>query len=137
MTAHNRYFLDSNIVLYSIGDDVFKQEIAKKLLRNPNAVISTQVLNEFCNVVLRKKLMAEDGLFSSIEFFRKYLTILELSSDLVINALNIKNRYQYSYWDSLIIATALKSGVTILYSEDMANGQIIDNQLTIVNPFNL
>lgn len=135
MTDHNRYFLDSNIVLYSIGDDVFKQEIAKKLLRNTNAVISTQVLNEFCNVVFRKKLMTEDSLLLSIEFFTKYLTIAELSSDLVIKALNLKNRYHYSYWDSLIIATALKSGITILYSEDMADGQTIDNQLTIVNPF--
>lgn len=136
MTAPNRYFLDSNIVLYSIGDDVFKKEIAKKLLRNPNAVISTQVLNEFCSVVFRKKLMAKDNLLLSIEFFRKYLTILDLTSDLVIKALTIKNRYQYSYWDSLIVATALKSGVRILYSEDMAHSQIIDSQLTIINPFN-
>lgn len=56
MTAHNRYFMDSNILLYAIGDDLHKQPIAERLLRSPNAIISTQVLNEFCNVVFRKKI---------------------------------------------------------------------------------
>lgn len=135
MTEHNHCFVDTNILLYSIGQDEHKQIIAEKLIRNPNIVISTQVLNEFCNVVFKKKLMSSDELLSSIQFYQKYLTIADISSDLVIQALNIKQRYQYSYWDSLIIATALKSGVSILYSEDMAHSQTIDGKLTIINPF--
>lgn len=62
--------------------------------------------------------------------------MVDLGNDLVIKALNIKNRYQYSYWDSLIIATALKTDVKTLYSEDMSHSQVIDNRLTIINPFN-
>lgn len=135
MTDSNRYFVDTNILLYSIGKDEYKQHIAEKLIRNPNVVISTQVLNEFCNVVFKKKLMSPDELLLSIQFYQKYLMVADLESELVVNALKIKNRYQYSYWDSLIVATALKSGVSILYSEDIAHGQIIDNQLTIINPF--
>lgn len=121
--------------MYSIGKEQCKQVTAENLIRNRNVIISTQVLNEFCNVVFKKKLMTSDELLSSIQFYQKYLTIANLDSDLVINALNIKDRYHYSYWDSLIIATALKSGVNILYSEDMAHGQIIDGKLIIVNPF--
>ena len=135
MIDHNLYFMDSNILLYSIGEDVHKQTVAEKLIRNPNAVISVQVLNEFCNVIFRKKIMSADELSSSIEFFKKYLLILDLDSQLVIHALNIKNRYHYSYWDSLIIATSLKAKASVLYSEDMHHGQMIDNQLTIINPF--
>lgn len=135
MTAHNRYFMDSNILLYAIGDDLHKQPIAERLLRSPNAIISTQVLNEFCNVVFRKKLMTDDELLSSIKFFQKYFAIIDLGSHLVIDALTIKNRHQYSYWDSLIIATALKSNADILYSEDMHHTHVIDNKLTIINPF--
>ncbi|AWY20662.1 PIN domain-containing protein [Moraxella bovis] len=134
MTAHNHYFMDSNILLYSIGDDD-KQPIAEKLSRNPNAVISTQVLNEFCNVVFRKKLMTDDELLSSIRFFKKYFTIIDLNSDFVVDALHIKKRYQYSYWDSLLIATALYANTPILYSEDMHHNHIIENKLTIINPF--
>ena len=135
MIDHNLYFMDSNILLHSIGEDVHKQTVAEKLIRNPNAVISVQVLNEFCNVIFRKKIMSADELSSSIEFFKKYLLILDLDSQLVIHALNIKNRYHYSYWDSLIIATSLKAKASVLYSEDMHHGQMIDNQLTIINPF--
>ena len=135
MIDHNLYFMDSNILLYSIGEDVHKQTVAEKLIRNPNAVISVQVLNEFCNVIFRKKIMSADELSSSIEFFKKYLLILDLDSQLAIHALNIKNRYHYSYWDSLIIATSLKAKASVLYSEDMHHGQMIDNQLTIINPF--
>ena len=135
MIDHNLYFMDGNILLYSIGEDVHKQTVAEKLIRNPNAVISVQVLNEFCNVIFRKKIMSADELSSSIEFFKKYLLILDLDSQLAIHALNIKNRYHYSYWDSLIIATSLKAKASVLYSEDMHHGQMIDNQLTIINPF--
>lgn len=80
MIDHNLYFMDSNILLYSIGEDVHKQTVAEKLIRNPNAVISVQVLNEFCNVIFRKKIMSADELSSTIEFFKKYLFILDLDS---------------------------------------------------------
>ncbi|WLF84957.1 PIN domain-containing protein [Moraxella sp. ZY210820] len=135
MSVKQPYFIDSNILLYSIGDDVHKKQIAKQLVRNTHLIISTQVLNEFCNVAFKKKLLTPEQLFVSVDGFRQVFTVMDLTSDLVINALNIKDRYHYSYWDSLIIATALKSGVSILYSEDMAHSQIIDGKLTIINPF--
>ncbi len=109
MTDRHLYFVDSNILLYSIGEDINKQNIAEQLIRSPSAIISVQVLNEFCNVVFRKTLMKPDELLSSIEFFKKYIFILDIDSQLVVDALNIKNRYHYSYWDSLIIAASLKA----------------------------
>ncbi len=72
MTDRHLYFVDSNILLYSIGEDINKQNIAEQLIRSPSAIISVQVLNEFCNVVFRKTLMKPDELLSSIEFFKKY-----------------------------------------------------------------
>jgi predicted nucleic acid-binding protein len=50
-------------------------------------------------------------------------------------AITIKQRYRYSYWDSLIIASALEANCSILYTEDMHNGQIIEKRLKILNPF--
>jgi predicted nucleic acid-binding protein len=47
----------------------------------------------------------------------------------------VKDKYRYSYWDSMIIASALDSKCSILYSEDMQHGQVIDKDLIILNPF--
>jgi len=58
-----------------------------------------------------------------------------LNVETVINALKIKQKYQYSYYDSLIISTALQNDCNILYSEDMHNHHLIENKLTIINPF--
>ena len=46
----------------------------------------------------------------------------------------LKNRYRFSYWDSLVIGSALDAGCTILYSEDLQHGQHIEDRLHIVNP---
>ncbi|MFM6846199.1 MAG: PIN domain-containing protein, partial [Dolichospermum sp.] len=53
----------------------------------------------------------------------------------VIQALEINAKYNYSYWDSLIIATALLSECSIIYSEDMHHNQLIENTVRIINPF--
>jgi predicted nucleic acid-binding protein len=50
-------------------------------------------------------------------------------------ALDILERYNFSWYDSLIVATALEADCEILYSEDMQNGQVIERRLRIVNPF--
>ena len=52
----------------------------------------------------------------------------------MLHASDLRSAYHLSYWDSLIIASALAVGATILYTEDMHDGLIVDNQLTIVNP---
>jgi len=56
------------------------------------------------------------------------------SKDLIFSALNITDRWNYSFYDSLIIASAIEASATILFSEDLQGGQTIDS-LKIVNPF--
>jgi len=51
------------------------------------------------------------------------------------SSFELKNKYGYSIWDSLIIASALENNCSILYTEDMKNGQVIENRLKIINPF--
>jgi predicted nucleic acid-binding protein len=58
-----------------------------------------------------------------------------IASEQVIKAIEIRGRYGFSYWDSLIVATALLSGCSILYSEDMQHDQVIESMLKIINPF--
>jgi predicted nucleic acid-binding protein len=66
-------------------------------------------------------------------FYRKYL-IIESNRAILLHASDLRTVYRLSYWDSLIIASALAAGATILYTEDMHDGLIVNNQLTIVNP---
>lgn len=128
-------FIDSNILIYALTDKGEKGKIASNLLRSHSIVISTQVLNEFCNVLLRKNLMTIDELKLVLPRLQQDFKIMLIDFNLVENTLNIKQRLNYSYWDSLIVATALASGVPTLHSEDMHHSQVIDGQLTIINPF--
>lgn len=130
-----RVFIDSNILIYSVSDEGKKSIIAQNLLSSHRITISVQVLNEFCNVMIKKRILTLDELIKVIATFCQDFEVLPISETLVSQALSIKQRLNYSYWDSLIVATALASGVSTLYSEDMHHDQTIDGQLTIVNPF--
>lgn len=128
-------FFDSNILIYAMSDDYPKNQIAQELLNTHHVVISTQVLNEFCNVMIKKRYVDFDKLTYIISAFANDYDILTVDTKLAIHALNIKAKYHYSYWDSLMIACALQANTPILYSEDMHHNHIIENKLTIINPF--
>jgi len=53
----------------------------------------------------------------------------------ITKAMDMSSRLKFPYWDSLIVASALEAGCDILYTEDLQHGQIIDNRLTVRNPF--
>jgi predicted nucleic acid-binding protein len=53
----------------------------------------------------------------------------------LLQASQLRDRHSFSYWDSLIVASALAEGATVVYSEDMHSGLTVENQLQIINPF--
>lgn len=137
----DRYFLDTNIIIYSFDDrNVSKQEISKNLITEGilqrQAVISYQVVQEFVNVSTRKFAMP-----LTLKDCELYLdSILSpmwevySSKELIHSAFDITERWQYSFYDSLIIAAALEASCNILYSEDLQHEQKIYS-LQILNPF--
>jgi predicted nucleic acid-binding protein len=127
------YFLDTNVIIEAFSSNHYKVNIAKKLL-NQHPTISTQVINEFISVCLKKlKINRQDTYFLANELLT-HCKVMPVDSNTVRQAMIISQRYNYSHWDCLIIATALQSGCSILYSEDMQNEQLIGN-LKIINPF--
>lgn len=130
----DRIFIDSNIWLYLFDVDLSKKSKALSLLKE-NHFISTQVLSENANVCLRKFNMSIDDVQHHIENLSHHCSVLEITQKIIFQAFSIHKNYQYSYYDSLIISTALEHDCTMLYSEDMQNGQLINGQLTIKNPF--
>lgn len=137
----DKSFIDTNIFIYSFDNsDPEKQFIAKKIidngLTNASSIISYQVIQEFINVSTKK---FKNPL--SIPDCNKYLSVvleplcqIFSSIDLYYQALEIMERWKYSFYDSLIISAAIKGSCSVLYSEDLQNQQSIYD-LTIINPF--
>ncbi|TAF77625.1 MAG: PIN domain-containing protein [Bacteroidetes bacterium] len=128
------FFMDTNIALYAICNKGAKSEIAQNLL-SFKPIISTQVVTESVNVMIKKLK------FSKIEAFEKASDLLEVCTLSLIKesslniAFEISKKYQFSYWDSLIVAVALESNCETLYSEDMSHNLLIDGKVKILNPF--
>ena len=97
--------------------------------------VSTQVINEVSNNMLKKLGFDEPSVIEFIDSCYKRYLIISFSKDILLKASLIRTKYRYSYWDSTIIASALKNKCDILYSEDLNSGQEIEEQLKIVNPF--
>lgn len=133
----DRVFLDTNILIYFYSEDELeKRKKVKQLLKANKVVISTQIMNEFSNVMLRKYKKDSQTLEEIIEAFKRQFAVINLTTDLTLKALKIHRRYRYSFWDSLVLSAALHSGCPILYTEDLSHNQEIENRLKIKNPFN-
>lgn len=129
-------FLDSNVVVYAYSDDEQdKQAIARRLIKTPETFASTQVLQEFCNATRRRLKSEWPAIRAAIAELQFKLLIHTNTASTVEDALRVAERYGFSFYDSLIIAAALETGCTTLYSEDMQDGQVIDGKLEIKNPF--
>ena len=127
-------FLDTNIILYGIDSNLEKSKIAHKLVSG-NPCISTQVINEFANVLLRKYKWLPKEVASTINEISERLSIIIVTEKTAIAATTLLEEYYFSWWDSLMVAAALEANCKILYSEDMQHNQVINNVLTIKNPF--
>ena len=133
----DKIFLDSNIVLYSYSKtELDKNKIANNLIFSLDEIlISTQVINEVTNILYKKFKLDVKSIENVILEIDNNFKIVNFSLTTQIKAIKIKDKYRLQYYDSLILATALENGCTILYSEDMQHEQIIENQITIINPF--
>ena len=126
--------MDSNIWLYAFMDsNSDKRSHALQLIESPDIVLSTQVINEVCCNLLRKASYTEAEIQQTIRNFQARYPILYVTADIIRYASILRESHSFSYWDSLIIATAINADCSVVYSEDMQNGLHIDN-LTIINP---
>lgn len=135
----DKCFVDTNILVYahdrSTGiKHVKARELVQALWDSGDGVLSTQVLQELC-VNLRRKAGSPLTLDEVRSLIRDYAAweIVTNTPESVLEALEIENRYQISFWDALIIQAARQSGASILYSEDLAAGQHYVS-IRVVNP---
>lgn len=130
-------FVDTNVWLYAFieNGDSAKSARASGLIQQGSIRLSTQVVNEVCVNLLKKAKFSENALRQLIDAFYTKYDVADLQRSTFLAASDLRDRYSFSYWDSVIVASALETGAEILYSEDMQDGLLVNNQLRIVNPF--
>jgi predicted nucleic acid-binding protein len=127
-------FFDTNVLLYLLSADAVKADRAEEIIA-AGGVISVQVLNEFASVGMRKLGMSLAEIRDVLVPVRTICSVVPLTEPTHDHALQLAERYRFSIYDALIVVAARDTGCTILYSEDLQHGQIIDGALTITNPF--
>lgn len=132
--AAAKVFIDSNVLVYLLSTDARKADVAETVLRT-GGLISVQVLNEIANVALRKLDMKWAEVNQFLSPLRSLCTVESLTVETHDRGRDVAERYGFSVYDSMIVAAALLAECTVLYSEDMQHGIVVDKQLRIVNPF--
>ncbi|GHU05636.1 twitching motility protein PilT [Betaproteobacteria bacterium] len=135
----DRVFFDTNILVYAFAsNDDPRCRVASGLIEaHDSVVVSVQVLNEFYAVMTGKQKIPHRDVARYVQSLIDNFSVVSLRAETVKLALKLKPACAFSWWDSLILASALESGASFLFTEDMQNGQWIENRLHIVNPFSL
>jgi predicted nucleic acid-binding protein len=133
----DKVFIDTNLWIYLLLDDnpEYSSIVYTLLNENNNIYISTQVLNEIINVLYKKKGLKTDKIIKFLQIICNIANVNPLNIEDTFRALEIIKIYNFSTYDSLIIASAINSDCNIVFTEDLQNGQIIEDCLKIVNPF--
>jgi len=135
---NDKVFLDTNVVIYSYSEDEpKKQEIANDILEqyNNQIIISNQVINELSNTLFRKFKLNANEVREVILELNDNFPIVNFNLQTQLKGIELKGKYKLQFYDSMILATALENGCNIVFSEDMQHNQVIENRLTIINPF--
>ena len=128
-----KFFIDSNVLLYTLGHDARKLGKAKDLV-NQRPVISVQTLNEFANVCRKKFKLEWADTSAGLETAKSLCDVVPLTIAGHERAVEIASLNRIGIFDANIIAAAELSGCNVLYTEDLNHGQKI-GRVSIVNPF--
>ena len=132
-------FVDTNILLYAISRDPAEQDKAKRandILADRDLALSVQVLQEFyvqATRVSRPDAIGHSQAVRLIESFRRF-HVQDLTSGIMMAALDTRQRFQLSYWDAAIIEASRAMGCTQVLSEDLNHGQDYAG-VRVTNPF--
>ncbi|HVV88319.1 MAG TPA: PIN domain-containing protein [Kofleriaceae bacterium] len=134
----DRVFVDTNLFVYADDLDAgAKRDRAQQLLReligDGRAVVSTQVLQEFFVIATRKLGVPADIARRKVELMAR-LDLVQVRPDLVLSAIDLHRLRSLSFWDALIVRSAVAASCARLLTEDMQHGEVIDG-VRIENPF--
>jgi predicted nucleic acid-binding protein len=136
------FFLDTNIFVYALlaSEPLKKQralQLVEQALATHTGCTSYQTIQEFANVATRKfaQRFTPEQCQQFITAAMQPINRVASSAELVQNALELQAETRYSFYDSLVLASALQADADMLYTEDLQHNQLIRGTLRIVNPF--
>ncbi|MCU7919120.1 MAG: PIN domain-containing protein [Candidatus Thiodiazotropha sp. (ex Epidulcina cf. delphinae)] len=130
----DKAFIDTNILLYLLSNDADKADRAEAIIRK-GGLISVQVLNELTSVARKKLAMPWKEINEFLALIRSLCPVEPLTIATHDKGRSVSERYGLNVYDAMILSAALLAECRILYTEDMQDGQLIDQQLRIRNPF--
>lgn len=129
-------FFDTNIIAYaadSASDDRAKRDAARHLMLTRSITISTQVMLELYGVLRKRLAYSAEAAGDWVRALQSD-TVVALSPTDVLGAIATARRYDISHWDGLILVAAEKSGLELVYTEDLNHGQTY-GKVRVCNPF--
>lgn len=127
-------FIDTNVLLYLLSADAAKADRAEEVIQ-AGGVVSVQVLNEFASVATRKLKMPMAEVRQVLDTIRAVCEVVPLTEETHVLGLDLAERYRLSLYDAMIVSAALLSNCATLWSEDLHHGQVVEQQMTVRNPF--
>jgi predicted nucleic acid-binding protein len=122
----DKAFIDTNILVYLyFGGDELKKQRAINALDEFDAIISTQVLNEFCNVGIKKLRLPISAIQLSIDEILSTCDLAIIREQTIKQALALMENNSVSYYDSLMLSSAIECECKYMLTEDLSNGQIV------------
>lgn len=133
-----RSFVDTNVLIYAeVSDAPVKQRVAldllKRLYDEALGVLSTQVLQEYCNVALKKLHLPARHVRAQLDLYGQF-EVIQVTPAIIHAALDLHQTRSIAFYDAIIVATVQTAGCDVVFSEDMHTGESLAG-VRIVNPF--
>ena len=133
-----RSFIDTNILVYAeASDEPAKQRIAldllKQLFETTSGVLSTQVLQEYCNVAIKKLKLPAAHIRAQLDLYEQF-EVVQVTPSIIRTGLDLHQTRSVSFYDAIVLASAQTAGCSVLLSEDMNTGELVGG-VRVVNPF--
>ena len=130
-------FIDTNIIIYFYSEhDSKKRGIACGILDKYTCCTNIQAFKEAGNIWYKKLNLSGYAIEKHIKNLELlFNVVLPINTDTIYDAIKIKDKYGFSFYDCIMLASAMNGECEIIFTEDMQDGQIINDTLKIINPF--
>jgi len=133
-----RSFIDTNVLIYAEANDLPQKQrtaltLLKQLFEEATGVISTQVLQEYCNIALKKLRLPAQHVRAQLDLFEQF-EVLQVTPAIIHAGLDLQQTRSLSFYDAIIVASAQTAGCPVLLSENLNAGETMGG-VRIVNPF--
>jgi predicted nucleic acid-binding protein len=134
----SRSFIDTNVLVYAEAIDApYKQRSAlvllQRLYEQGLGVVSTQILQEYCNVALKKLQLPAQYVRSQLDLYEQF-EVVQVTPTIIRAGLDLHQTRSVAFFDAIVLASARAAGCSVLWTEDMNAGEVV-NGVRISNPF--